>query len=201
MARSKRSPASEKRERELTFKQHRFVEEYLVDLNGAQAAIRAGYSPKSANKIAHELLDKTGPVAAAVQARMDRRSVRTEITADQVLTEIFRIASADIAQAYNEDGSLKPIHEIPEDVRRAISGVDVEELFEGRGQNREHVGQVKKLRFWDKLRANELLGKHLTLFADRIENLTVDLDKLSNEQLEALAAGAPLRDVVAMARG
>src|SRR5579875_2449812 len=79
----------------LTPKQKRFVEEYLIDLNATQAAIRAGYSAKNADKIGSELLGKTR-VAEAIQKAMDERSKRTEITADRVLQELARIAFDDI---------------------------------------------------------------------------------------------------------
>jgi phage terminase small subunit len=68
-------------------KQQRFVDEYLVDLNATQAAIRSGYSKKTAYSIGDELLKKP-EVAARVQAAMDKRAERTEITADYVLTTI-----------------------------------------------------------------------------------------------------------------
>ena len=104
--------------RELTGKQKRFVEEYLCDLNATQAAIRAKYSAKTAEWIGPQLLQKTH-VAAAIQAEMDKRSVRTEITADRVLREVSHMAlydPADIAGA-NISGP-QDIPNLPEDVRR-----------------------------------------------------------------------------------
>lgn len=71
----------------LTAKQQRFVEEYLVDLNATQAAIRAGYSEKNADKIGSELLGKTG-VAEAVQEAMAKRSAKTGLTAEKVLADL-----------------------------------------------------------------------------------------------------------------
>ena len=71
----------------LTDKQQRFAEEYLVDLNASQAAIRAGYSRKTADQQGHQLLKKTS-VAAEIQKRMDARSDRVEISADYVLETI-----------------------------------------------------------------------------------------------------------------
>ena len=82
--------------RELTGKQKRFVEEYLCDLNATQAAIRAGYSAKTAEWIGPQLLQKTH-VAAAIQEAMNKRSVRTEITADRVLREVSHMALYDPA--------------------------------------------------------------------------------------------------------
>lgn len=195
MARSTGTPKTPGRKpRQITPRQARFVQEYLLDLNGTQAAIRAGYSAKSADRIAIELL-RNPEVAREISERQARREERTQIKADTVLAELLRLARVDLAQAFNENGDLKPIHEIPEDVRRAIAGVEIEALFEGRGRDREQVGFVKKVRFWDKNRSLELLGKHLALFIDRSENVTVDLSALSDEQLAALEGGASLLEV------
>ena len=65
-----------------------------------------------------------------------------------------------------------PIHEIPEEIRRAISGLETFEEFEGFGKDREKIGDTKKLKFWDKPRALELLGKHLGLFVDKVDHTT-----------------------------
>ena len=117
--------------RPLTPKQDMFVREYLIDLNATQAAIRAGYSAKTAAQIGEENLRKPD-IAKAIQAGMDQRSQRTNITAEEVLANIKRIAQK--AEDMDDNGNA--------------------------------------------LRANELLGKHLKLFTDKIEqsgniNLTV----------------------------
>lgn len=78
----------------LTARQKRFVIEYLVDLNATQAAIRAGYSPKTANEQAARLLANVS-IQEAIQAAMKKREERTEITADRVIKEIFNIFEAD----------------------------------------------------------------------------------------------------------
>ena len=75
----------------LPAKRQRFVEEYLIDLNATQAAIRAGYSAKTAGSIGEEILKKP-EIQEAIQAAMKARSERTEITADRVLKELGRIA-------------------------------------------------------------------------------------------------------------
>ena len=152
----------------LTPKQASFCLEYLVDLNATQAAIRAGYSTKTARSQAQRLLTKDD-IGSELAQLMENRSKRVEITADTVLSELLKIARADIGAAFNEDGSLKAIHEIPEEVRRAIAGVDVFEEFAGRGEDRAQIGLTKKLRFWEKTKALELLGRHLRLFTDKVE--------------------------------
>ena len=79
----------------LTAKQQRFVEEYLIDLNATQAAIRAGYSEKTAYSIGEENLRKP-EISFEIQKAMDRRSKRTEITADRVLQEYAKIGFSNI---------------------------------------------------------------------------------------------------------
>lgn len=91
------------------------------------------------------------------------RALRDEVTAvkklEDVEAEVARIAKVDIAKAYDDTGRLKSIHDIPEDVRRAIAGVEVEELFEGQGESSVKIGDLVKVKFWDKPRALEMLAK------------------------------------------
>jgi phage terminase small subunit len=150
----------------LTDKQRAFCLEYLVDLNATQAAIRAGYSAKTARQAGADNLSKHD-IQAETKRLMDERAKRAEIDADTVLAELLKIARADIGQAFNADGSLRPVAEMPEDVRRAIASVEIRE--EGRGGDQEQAGQTKKVRFWDKPRALEMLGRHLRMFSDRME--------------------------------
>lgn len=167
----------------LTDKQELFCQEYLKDLNASAAARRAGYSEKSSDKIACQLMEKTR-VSERISELLDQRSKRTEITSDQVLRELLLIAKADLSQAYDEKGNLKPIHEIPEGTRRAIAGVKVFEEFEGYGKERVKIGVTRELKFWDKNRSLELLGKHLKLFTDKIEHSgNLNLENLSDEEL------------------
>lgn len=162
-------PKPRKKPGSLTPKQAAFCAEYLIDLNGCQAAIRAGYSKKTARSVAAENLTKPD-IQAEVARLMGDRSRRVEVTADNVLAELLKIAMADIGQAFKEDGSLKTLHDMPEEIRRAIAGVDVFEEFEGRGEDREQIGFTKKVRFWDKTKALEMLGRHLRMFTDKMEH-------------------------------
>lgn len=154
----------------LTKKQRAFVAEYLVDLNASAAARRAGYSESTAASIGHENLRKPH-IAAAIQAAMDARAERTEVTQDQVLLELARIAFSDLksvaewGQGETEKGirytwiRLLESEDLPEDVSRAIAEVSM-------GRN------GPKVKLHSKTRALELLGKHLKLF---IEQHEVDL--------------------------
>jgi phage terminase small subunit len=152
----------------LTPKQARFVEEYLLDLNATQAAIRAGFSARTANKIGAQLLAKP-LVSKALEEALAARAARVQVKADDVLRELLRIATVDVRQAFDEHGNLKPVKDLPEDVARAIAGIDVDELWEGRGEDREQIGVTRKVKFWDKPRALELLGKHLKMFTEKVE--------------------------------
>lgn len=151
-----------------------FVIEYLKDLNGKQAAIRAGYSENTAVDIACENLQKPH-IRKAVDIQLEARASRTLITADKVLHELFLIADCDPLDAFEANGDLKPMHEIPIHVRKAIAGMEVEAMYEmepkekGPGMNKVEVGLLKKLKFWDKGRAQENLAKHLRLLSERFE--------------------------------
>jgi phage terminase small subunit len=153
----------------LTPKQNRFVAEYLVDLNATQAAIRAGYSKRTATEQSYDLLRKP-QIRAMIDEAMVKRAERVEVKADDVLRELMRVGLADISQAYDKNGQLKPLHEMSEDVRRAIAGVEVEELYEGHGDDRVRIGSLVKVRFWDKTRGLEMLGRHLKMFTDKVEH-------------------------------
>ena len=157
----------------LTPKQELFIKEYLVDLNATQAAIRATYSPKTARQIATEMLSKPY-IQDAIQAAMDNRSKKTEITADRVLKEIARLAFLDIREAFNENGQLLPITEMPENVARAIAGLEYESI----GKGEESIGRTAKIRLIDKKGSLELLGKHLKLFTDKVEHTGKDGESL-----------------------
>lgn len=173
--------------------QHRvFVAEYMVDRNATQAAIRAGYSKKTAHSQGPRLLEHVG-VKAAIEAQIKAQEKRTLVTADEVILELKRIAMVDIGKAYANNGELLPMHEIPKHIRKAIAGVDVDEIWDGYGEDREVIGHTKKLKMLDKVRALELLGKHLKLFTDKIEisDTTPMSDRMKAARERALAAKKP----------
>lgn len=144
----------------LTEKQARFVTEYLVDLNAKQAAIRAGYSPKNAESIAVQLLKKTH-VSDALQQALKAREARTQITADRVLREFARIAFFDARKLYDDNGDPKPISALDDDTAAAIAQLDITETPDGSGIS---VIRTRRYRVSDKIKALEMLGKHLALF-------------------------------------
>lgn len=152
------------KEKQLTPKQRAFVKEYLVDLNGAQAAIRAGYSAAVAKQIATKLFARPH-VAAAIADEMKKRGERTSITADRVLREIARLAFLDIRKAFSPEGNLRPLDQLDNDTAAAIAGLEVVALT----QDGESAGYLKKIKLADKIAALTLLARHLGLLQDRIK--------------------------------
>jgi phage terminase small subunit len=140
----------------LTPKHAAFVREYLVDLNATQACIRAGYSKKTAETQGSRLF-RNVQVRAEIDKQLAKRTNKAEVTAEEVLREIKRLAFADPSQVLGSNGYLLTLNEMPEEIRRTISSVDMS----GDGGT--------KIKFWDKTKALELLGKHLKLFTEKME--------------------------------
>lgn len=143
-----------------------FVKEYLIDLNGLQAAIRAGYSEKTAGQQASRLLTNV-KVQALIEAGMAERSKRTEITADYVLTTIV------------------------ETIERCKQ--EIEPVYAGRGEDRHFTGEFI-FDSGAVLKGCELLGKHLKLFTDKFEHAGPNggpiqsVTAFSNDPIEAAKA-------------
>jgi phage terminase small subunit len=160
----------------MTPKQQRFVEKYLVDLNATKAAVRAGYSEKTAHEIGHQNLSKV-EIQEALQTAFAARSKRVEVDQDWVVRRLARIADLDLRKLFAEDGTLRPIHELPEDVAGAIASVDV---VRRRGDAEEY-----RVRLPDRIRALDLLGRHLGMFRDGVtgRNLEPLLPECTDEEL------------------
>ena len=176
--------------KKITPKQKQFVLEYVKDKNGRQAVLRAGYSTKNPDQVFNKLV-RISSVKEAVDQELKKQEDRLRITSDEVMKELANIARFDIADIYDENGSLKNIHDIPKEARMAISAVQADELFEGFGKDRERIGETKRVRLWDKLKALELIGKHFKMFTDKIDlGGKVDTEvthKLGEEEKQDLA--------------
>lgn len=149
----------------LSDKQIRFCNEYLVDYNGTQAAIRAGYSKKTAVEQASRLLINV-KVAEYLKSKKIKIASKLEITQERTMQEIGRIAFQDARKFFNEDGSLIPIHELDDDAAAAIAGMDIEELFEYEDGVKNKIGNLKKIKRYDKTKALEMLAKHFKIYSD-----------------------------------
>ncbi len=166
---AQRKPASDPT-RPLKLREQLFVAAYVETLNGQTAAIRAGYSVKTARFQASDLLTRPN-IAAAVEAAHLARLERLELKGDDVLRELMRIAMADISAALDADGNIKPIHEIPIDLRRAMASIEV--VIRNAAAGDGHTDRVWRIKWWDKNRALETLAKHLGLLSEHIQ---VDAD-------------------------
>ncbi len=157
----------------LTAKQQRFVVEYLVDLNATQAAIRAGYATKGAKDQAYQLMQRP-VIAAAIKEAMEARNQRTQVDADYVLNRLTEIDQMDLLDILDDDMSIKPLSKWPKVWRQSLSGFDIAEMFEGVGKERDLIGLMKKIKWPDKVKNLELLGKHVNVNAFR-EQVAVDV--------------------------
>ncbi|ECH0238085.1 terminase small subunit [Salmonella enterica] len=155
----------------LTDKQEMFCREYLVDLNATQAAIRAGYSEKTATVIGSENLTKPN-VQDRIAELKGERNAKVEIDAAYVLRRLVEIDQMDVLDIMTDDMSIKPVSEWPASWRRYLSGFDLADMFEGRGEDREMVGILKKIKWPDKVKNLELLGKHIDVqaFKEKVEH-------------------------------
>lgn len=146
----------------LTPKQQLFVDEYLIDLNATQAAIRAGYSPKNADKIGSELLGKTR-VSDAIKTAMAERSRRTGINQDRILVELAKIALVNPEKVVNFDEATIRKDALPDDLA-AVASVKVK-----RFPTKDGEGIEREIKFYDKTKALDLAGRHLGMFKDKVE--------------------------------
>lgn len=148
----------------LTAKQQRFCDEYLIDLNATQAAIRAGYKQKTATAIGCENLTKPY-IQEYIQAKQKDLQSATGITQERILTEYAKIAFSDIRRLFDDNSLLVAIKDIPDDIAACLSSVEVDQLWGATMDGREQIGDTKKVKMWDKMKALDSLGRHLGLFA------------------------------------
>lgn len=139
-------------------KQDRFVEEYLIDLNAKQAAIRAGYKPNNADVVGYQLLQKTS-VKNAIEKAMAERSRRTGITQDRVLEELAKLAFVNIADVIDFDNASVRRSATDEDLA-CIQSVKVKPV---------EFGTEREVKMYDKKGSLELLGRHLGMFKDNVK--------------------------------
>ena len=157
----------------LTEQQKRFVEEYLIDMNGARAARAAGYSESAARNTASRLLKKP-EVAQAVREAREKLSERTEITQDWVLQRWAAIADVDKREFFDDAGRLRPVSEWTREMALAVDGLDVTET-EG-----EIAVKVSKLKLSSSKAALDSIARHLGMFKDKVE---VSVDETLAERI------------------
>lgn len=152
---------------QLTDKQRRFVEEYVVDFNATQAAKRAGYSVRSAHDTGRENLRKP-EIQAAIAARANRLAQKAEITAQRVLEELAKLGFANMRDYIRVTEQGEPVVDLSaltRDQAAAIQEVTVEDYLDGRGDDAREVRRVR-FKLAGKEGPLEKLGKYLGLFGD-----------------------------------
>ena len=157
----------------MTKKQKRFCEEYLIDLNATQAAIRAGYSPDTAKAIGCENLTKPD-ICAHIDRAMAERSRRTGVNADRVVQELAKIAFVNATDVIDPKTATVKEDALPEDTA-AIQSVKVKTFGED--------GLEREIKMADKLKALEMLGRHLGMFKNKLElsgGLDIEKTKLDD---------------------
>lgn len=152
---------------ELTPKQRQFVAEYLIDLNATQAAMRAGYSAKTANEQASRLLANAS-VAQAVADGQAKRLQKAELTAERVLEEMRRLAFSDVRALFDAEGNLKPLHQLTVEESACISSLEV--IIKNAQAGDGKTDTVHKIRVWDKTRTLEMLAKHFGLLVEQVKH-------------------------------
>lgn len=155
----------------MTKKQKRFCEEYLIDLNATQAAIRAGYSPESARQSGADNM-KNPYIRARIEKAMADRSRRTGVNADRVVMELAKIAFVNAADVIDADDATLKADAADEDLA-AVQSVKVKTFGED--------GVEREIKLADKIKALELLGRHLGMFNDRLRlDAKLDTGKLDS---------------------
>lgn len=138
-----------------------------MDLNATQAAIRAGYSPKSANQNGPRMLVNAG-ISAEIARRQGEHVERSDLTASRVLEELRRVALSDVRTLFDENGELKPIYTQAAEQGATISGFEMVMKNATAGDGK--IDRVLKVKLWDKVHALEMAMKHLALLQpDRSE--------------------------------
>jgi phage terminase small subunit len=143
----------------LSDKQQKFCEEYLIDFNATQAAIRAGYSKKTADVQASRLLVNV-KVAKYLNSKQEKALQKYDASLDRTLQEITRLAFQDARHYFDENGRLIPIDQLSDDAAASLAGFEVEEVYEFEDGDKKPSGQLKKIKRYDKNKALEMLMRY-----------------------------------------
>lgn len=150
----------------VTPKQQAFIDHYLIDLNATQAAIRAGYSPKTAGQQAFDLLKKP-EIQRAIETARAETAQKLEITRERVLEEYAKLAFLDPRKFYNPDGTLKLVPDMDEDAAAALMGFEVDEIK--MGDDAPSIGITKKIKWHDKKAALDSIARMMGWNQDKLK--------------------------------
>lgn len=161
----------------LTPKQEKFCQEYLKSGNATQAYKKSYSTENSTDKSINEqasILMSDRKISERIKHLASKLEQKNAITVARIADEYRKLAFLDIRRAFTENGDLIGIQDLDDDTAAAIAGIDFEEVFEGRGDDRSHVGRIHKIKLADKIRALDALAKWKSMFIEKIE-LTGDL--------------------------
>lgn len=156
-----KKPSKEKPAK-LTPKQERFCQEYIIDLNGTQAAIRAGYSEKTAASQSERMLRKV-EIQNFLKGLQNKLSDVLEIKAEDIGRELKKLADCNIQDYLDEGNTIKDISQIPREHAASVQSIKTIETIVGSGKTAQRR-VVTEIKLHDKVRCNELLGKHVGFF-------------------------------------
>lgn len=169
----------------MTELQERFVVEYLIDLNATAAAIRAGYDPVTASRLAPKMVKPDTLTGMAIARAKAARAVRVGLNADRVLEVLGKIVNGDRRSVFREDGTLKAPHEFDADDQALIEGVKTRRIVEVGDDGKMQQAEVQEVKLASLTPAITLAMRHLGLLNDKLE-LTVQTP-LSQRLAEAMA--------------
>lgn len=155
----------------LTAMQEAYAQEYTkCPENQTQAAINAGFSPNTA-AVKASVMMRDERIQKRIAELMEERNKRLRVSADYVLLRLVEIDQMDVMDILNDDMSIKPVSEWPKVWRQYLTGFELADMFEGRGDEKELVGILKKIKWPDKVKNLELIGKHVDVnaFKERLE--------------------------------
>lgn len=155
----------------LTAMQEAYCQSYIKSPeNQSQAAIDAGFSPNTAHVKASVMM-RDERIQKRIAELMEERNKRNRVSADYVLMRLVEIDQMDVIDILNDDMSIKPVSEWPKVWRQYLTGFELADMFEGRGDEKELVGILKKIKWPDKVKNLELIGKHVDVnaFKERLE--------------------------------
>lgn len=155
----------------LTAMQEAYAQEYTkCPENQTQAAINAGFSPNTA-AVKASVMMRDERIQKRIAELMEERNKRLRVSADYVLLRLVETDQMDVIDILNDDMSIKPVSEWPKVWRQYLTGFELADMFEGRGDEKELVGILKKIKWPDKVKNLELIGKHVDVnaFKERLE--------------------------------
>ncbi|EHL4572650.1 TPA: terminase small subunit [Salmonella enterica subsp. enterica serovar Anatum] len=155
----------------LTAMQEAYCQSYIkTPENQTQAAINAGFSPNTA-AVKASVMMRDERIQKRIAELMEERNKRLRVSADYVLLRLVEIDQMDVIDILNDDMSIKPVSEWPKVWRQYLTGFELADMFEGRGDKKELVGILKKIKWPDKVKNLELIGKHVDVnaFKERLE--------------------------------